>query len=94
MKKTNKKNWGYFIMVRIKLTLRELNLLLGCYKGVNDSSCIIIDFDEKEIDNVINSISDYFIKKGLQKNCEPNCLGIELENLNDKFISVLQKINK
>ena len=46
-------------MVRIKLTLRELNLLLGCYKGVNDSSCIIIDFDEKEIDNVINSISDY-----------------------------------
>ena len=65
-------------MVRIKLTLRELNLLLGCYKGVNDSSCI----------------SDYFIKKGLQKNCEPNCLGIELENLNDKFISVLQKINK
>ena len=81
-------------MVRIKLTLRELNLLLGCYKGVNDSSCIIIDFDEKEIDNVINSISDYFIKKGLQKNCEPNCLGIELENLNDKFIFVLQKINK
>ena len=54
----------------------------------------MIDFDEKEIDNVVNSISDYFVKKGLQKNCEPNCLGIELENLNDKFISVLQKINK
>ena len=71
----------------------SVKLYIGL-SGVNDSSCIIIDFDEKEIDNVINSISDYFIKKGLQKNCEPNCLGIELENLNDKFISVLQKINK
>ena len=54
-------------MVRIKLTLRELNLLLRCYKGVNDSSCIMIDFDEKEIDNVVNSISDYLLKRDFKR---------------------------
>ena len=80
-------------MAIIKLNLRELTLLLESYKELlnNSNKIISIEFDNEELANIIDKISNYFIKKSLKKNDEPNTLGIELEKLNDKFITMLQE---
>lgn len=80
-------------MAIIKLNLRELTLLLESYKELlnNSNKIISIEFDNEELANIVDKISNYFTKKGLGKNYEPNALGLELEKLNDKFISVLQE---
>lgn len=80
-------------MAIIKLNLRELTLLLESYKELlnNSNKIISIEFDNEELANITDKISNYFTKKGLEKNYEPNALGLELENLNDKFISALQE---
>lgn len=82
-------------MAIIKLNLRELTLFLeSCKELLNNSNKIIsIEFDNEELANITDKISDNFTKKGLGKNYEPNALGLELENLNDKFITALQKNN-
>jgi hypothetical protein len=88
-------------MIEITLSNREFQLfqevfLKSDHQNRFDLSnlCVRINKNEKmTLEYFIDQIMDYFIQHGVMKNWEPNSLGIELENLNDKFIRELQKIN-
>lgn len=69
-------------MRNIKVSQRELELLNKCGCTLNN---VYVECSEKQAESIINNISNYFANKGLQHNGEPNELGIELENLLDKF---------
>ena len=82
-------------MVRIRLSNREFRLLNLCQQNLK-LNYSIDDYElqinnKEEIEMIINSINDYFVRKGLKRN-EPNSLGLELENLNDRFIILLQEL--
>ena len=88
-------------MVRIGVTLREIELLNLSYETMNipknfilDNNCIIIEQNELEnLDIMFNCILDTFLKIGLLKNDEPNKLGFELEKLNGRINHEYVKLN-
>lgn len=88
-------------MVRIRITKRERELLEASFAKkacdfdlVLDNLTIVIECDiKRKLEVIIDNLSDYFISDGLLYNDEPNNLGIELENLNSKFIRELRKAN-
>ena len=85
-------------MVRIKVILREIELLNLSYETMNvpknyilDNNYIVIEENELEnLDIMFNCILDTFLKIGLLENDEPNKLGFELEKLNER-IKMLEK---
>ena len=77
-------------MVGIRLTLRELNLLIKFYKNLKSERKVLIAFDKKEIDAIVDRLSECFTLYGLKKNYEPGSVGNELEILIDKFVSARQ----
>jgi|GEM_PF-2778228 hypothetical protein len=82
-------------MARIKLTVRECELLKICF-GENKIKFVdnlVVEVEKKQIEFIIDTINALFIKKGLKKNNEPNKIGFELEELNDKFIFALQQFD-
>ncbi|MBU1144857.1 MAG: hypothetical protein KJ971_03240 [Firmicutes bacterium] len=88
-------------MIEITLSKEELQLFHEVFLksdyfkrfDITNHSVRIDNNEKKNLEYFIDQIMDYFILHGLKKNSEPNLLGIELENLNDKFIKELQKIN-
>ena len=80
-------------MVRIEITLREIELLDLCYEIMNipknysiNQSCIVVEENELEnLEIMFHCILDTFIRIGLHENDEPNEIGEELENLNQKI---------
>lgn len=99
--KKSREEVSSWIMVRIRLSDRELKLLNLCLS--NETNCDSIIFTESEIivknndlnvlEIIIDLILTYFLEKGLDNNDEPNKLGMELENLNAKFIREVRNIN-
>lgn len=89
-------------MVRIRVVLREIELLNLSYDTMNipknyilDNNCIIIEQNElKNLDIMFNCILDTFLKIGLLENDEPNKLGFKLEKLNEKINHEYVKLNK
>ena len=89
-------------MVRIRVVLREIELLNLSYETMNipknyilDNSFIVVEQDELEnLDIMFNCILDTFLKIGLLENDEPNTLGFELEKLNEKINHEYVKLNK
>lgn len=89
-------------MVRIRVILREIELLNLSYETMNipknyilDNNCIVIEKNELEnLDIMFNCILDTFLKIGLLENDEPNKLGFELEKLNEKINHEYVKLNK
>lgn len=89
-------------MVKIRVVLREIELLNLSYETMNipknyilDNNCIIIEQNELEnLDIMFNCILDTFLKIGLLENDEPNKLGFELEKLNEKINHEYVKLNK
>lgn len=89
-------------MVRIRVILREIELLNLSYETMNipknyilDNNCIVIEQNELEnLDIMFNCILDTFLKIGLLENDEPNKLGFELEKLNEKINHEYVKLNK
>lgn len=89
-------------MVRIKVALREIELLNLCYETMNISKNYILEenhivIKEKELENLdimVNCILDTFLKIGLLENDEPNKIGFELEKLNEKINHEYVKLNK
>lgn len=89
-------------MVRIRVVLREIELLNLSYETMNipknyilDNNCIVIEQNELEnLDIMFNCILDTFLKIGLLENDEPNKLGFELEKLNEKINHEYVKLNK
>lgn len=89
-------------MVRIRVILREIELLNLSYETMNipknyilDNNCIVIEQNELEnLDIMFNCILDTFLKIGLLENDEPNELGFELEKLNEKINHEYVKLNK
>ena len=89
-------------MVRIRVVLREIELLNLSYETMNipknyilDNSFIVVEQDELEnLDIMFNCILDTFLKIGLLENDEPNKLGFELEKLNEKINHEYVKLNK
>ena len=89
-------------MVRIRVVLREIELLNLSYETMNipknyilDNNCIVIKQNELEnLDIMFNCILDTFLKIGLLENDEPNKLGFELEKLNEKINHEYVKLNK
>ncbi len=80
-------------MARIRLSNREYRLLNLCNKNLNLDYSVELQINSKEdLEEIIDSISNYFSKRGVRRNDEPNVLGPELEELNDKFISLLQDL--
>ena len=88
-------------MVRIRVVLREIELLNLSYETMNipknyilDNNCIVIEQNELEnLDIMFNCILDTFLKIGLLENDEPNKLGFELEKLNEKINHEYVKLN-
>lgn len=79
---------GDFNMSQVYLTSEQLSLFLKIIKErslfkINKNNII---FDEQRRDIIIDEISNYFSLKGLNKDGEPNNLGIEVEMLLDKFV--------
>lgn len=90
------------IMVRIRVTPREIELLYLSYKTMNipnnftiEHDYIVIEKDELEnLDIIFNCLLDTFVKIGLLDNDEPNAIGFELENLNQKINHEYVRLNK
>ena len=88
-------------MVRIKVILREIELLNLSYETMNvpknyilDNNYIVIEENELEnLDIMFNCILDTFLKIGLLENDEPNKLGFELEKLNERINHEYVKLN-
>ena len=88
-------------MVRIRVILREIELLNLSYETMNvpknyilDNNCIVIEQNELEnLDIMFNCILDTFLKIGLLENDEPNKLGFELEKLNERINHEYVKLN-
>ena len=89
-------------MVKIRVVLREIELLNLSYETMNipknyilDNNCIVIEQNELEnLDIMFNCILDTFLKIGLLENDEPNELGFKLEKLNEKINHEYVKLNK
>lgn len=89
-------------MVRIRVVLREIELLNLSYETMNipknyilDNDYIVIEQNELEnLDIMFNCILDTFLKIGLLENDEPNKLGFELEKLNEKINHEYVKLNE
>lgn len=89
-------------MIRIRVVLREIELLNLSYETMNipknyilDNNYIVIEENELEnLDIMFNCILDTFLKIGLLENDEPNKLGFELEKLNEKINYEYVKLNK
>ncbi len=89
-------------MVRIRVDLREIELLNLSYETMNvpknyilDNNYIVIEENELEnLDIMFNCILDTFLEIGLLENDEPNKLGFELEKLNEKINHEYVKLNK
>ena len=89
-------------MVRIRVVSREIELLNLSYKTMNipknyilENGFIFIDQNELEnLDIMINCVLDTFLRIGLLANDEPNKLGFELEEFNEKIIHEYVKLNK
>ena len=88
-------------MVRIRVILREIELLNLSYETMNvpknyilDNNYIVIEENELEnLDIMFNCILDTFLKIGLLENDEPNKLGFELEKLNERINHEYIKLN-
>lgn len=88
-------------MVRIGVVSREIELLNMSYKIMNvpknyvieDYFIVIEDNELENLDIMFNCILDTFLKVGLLSNDEPNELGFELENLNQKINHEYVKLN-
>ena len=88
-------------MVRIRVVLREIELLNLSYETMNipknyilDNNCIVVEQNELEnLDIMFNCVLDTFLKIGLLENDEPNKLGFELEKLNEKINHEYVKLN-
>lgn len=89
-------------MVKIRVVLREIELLNLSYETMNipknyilDNNCIVIEQNELEnLDIMFNCILDTFLKIGLLENDETNELGFKLEKLNEKINHEYVKLNK
>ena len=89
-------------MVKIRVVLREIELLNLSYETMNipknyilDNNCIVIEQNELEnLDIMFNCILDTFLKIGLLENDEPNELGFKLEKLNEKINHEYINLNK
>ena len=88
-------------MVRIRVILREIELLNLSYETMNvpknyilDNNYIVIEENELEnLDIMFNCVLDTFLKIGLLENDEPNKLGFELEKLNERINHEYVKLN-
>ena len=88
-------------MVRIRVILREIELLNLSYETMNVpknyilyNNYIVIEENELEnLDIMFNCILDTFLKIGLLENDEPNKLGFELEKLNERINHEYVKLN-
>ncbi len=87
-------------MVDIRLSKRELALFGMCLGDkvnkndieIMDTKIIIRDNELSILESIISVILSYFLDEGLNKNDEPNKLGLELEDLNSIFIREARKI--
>ena len=67
------------------LTASEYELLFANLGSKGKGSVSEISFNEKEIDRLIDLISNKFMEIGLQPDSEPNPLGLKIESLIDKL---------
>ncbi len=88
-------------MVRIKVSLREIELLELSYKTMNvtqnyviKDNFIVIDNNELEnLETMFYCLLDTFVKIGLLPNSEPNELGLELDKLTEKVNHEYVRLN-
>ncbi len=75
----------------IELSQQQFNLLFRILGSATIQYEVLksrIIINESNREKVIDLISDYYSKHGIDNNFEPNKLGDEIENLLDKFISI------
>lgn len=76
-------------MSKINLNSNQFQLLnkIICKSDIDyDIYSVTISVNEDNREKIIESLSNYFMKKGLSFNDEPNMIGDEIEKLLDKFI--------
>lgn len=73
----------------IILSKKQINLFLKIMKHNNDITFkldnVVIFVDNMNKEKIIDVISDYYIKNGIDKKFETSNLGEEIENLLDRF---------
>ncbi|MCK5216078.1 MAG: hypothetical protein KAR05_12090 [Candidatus Omnitrophica bacterium] len=59
----------------------------GIYKakGQYETNTYILHLNEEELDKIVDVLSDLFTKIGLQKDDEPNPIGLKIEDMIDFF---------
>ena len=88
-------------MVRFRFVPKEIELIELSYNTTNTpknyilegSEVIIKDNDLENLDIMFNCILDTFLAIGLLPDDEPNELGFELENLNQKINAEYVRLN-
>ena len=81
-------------MERIKVNQREIELMQEIFGDDHDFYKIddnYVSFERKNLDAIIDIIGDYFILRGLGKKDEPTRLGMEIEDLQDKFLLLVDR---
>ncbi|MDE7439730.1 MAG: hypothetical protein K2N23_04405 [Clostridia bacterium] len=76
-------------MIKIHISSREKDLINQIFKDNNyfDFSDNYIVVKKTNINEIAELIGDYFVKYGLDRKLNPTPLGVEIEKLQDKFLS-------
>ncbi len=80
-------------MLRVRLSRSEIILLIEIFgkKGKLDIvDNIVVGFSDDILDEIIETIGDYLIKKGFDRKLNLTTKGQQIESLQDKFLSKIQ----
>ncbi len=84
------------MMRKIELSISQLNLVLEKLPDVNElllknNTSISLNLKDRDVEIIINRLSDLFSEIGLQTDSEPNELGYLIEHTIDDFNRGLDK---
>ncbi len=84
------------MVLKMKVSPREIFILTEIYENSFDNTFqidgVYITFNRQDLDEIIDRVSDYFIKNGLDRKDEPTQFGLEIENLQEKFLNLLWSV--
>lgn len=76
-------------MVRIRISARECTLINKIFNNKINNYFFEEDYilvEKEKLEEIVELIGDYFVRFGLDRKNNPTKLGVELENLQDKFL--------
>jgi len=80
-------------MVKLRLSEKEQSIIhqANCnFSSKNENVFLTIS----ELEQLIDSLGDLFVKKGMDKKSDPTTYGLEIEDLQDKLLSKLYEMQE